>query len=358
MKKIILGMSLFLMVFAIGCVNETIDEQPTERQDEQHGEQPLPFSAGMVTDQSGVNDQSFNQSSWNGLERLREDIGATIGYLESDTPAQKAPNMDRFMDMGKDIIWVIGFLGADPVVEKALIHPDQAFGIIDYNFGDEILPNVTAVDFFDNEATFLAGYIAARTSQTGVIGFIGGADFPVILRFEAGFRAGVAYANNTHELDVQVLVDYIGDFESVDIAKGISMRMIADGADILYAAAGGAGQGTIDAAIEYDIFVIGVDLDQSHLAPNNMIISTLKHVGEAIYDVSLRLSLGENVGGQNLAYGLAEGAVGITPYQGSTAALVDEEVHASAMTLAAQIANGLLQIPTNADELEEFLNNL
>ncbi|MCL1883698.1 MAG: BMP family ABC transporter substrate-binding protein [Defluviitaleaceae bacterium] len=322
------------------------------------GEPAATFSAGMVTDQSGVNDQSFNQSSWDGLLRLRDDIGATIGYLESANPGEKAPNMDRFIDQGKDIIWVIGFLGADPVAEQALINPDQSYGIIDFNFGPDILPNVTAVDFMDNEATFLAGYLAARHSNTGVIGFIGGMEIPVIHRFEAGFRAGAEFANHTHDLDVEVLVQYIGDFENVSIARGISTAMHAGGADVLYAAAGGAGQGAIDVAIEEDIYIIGVDLDQSHLAPNNMIISTLKHVGEAIYDVSLRLSRGENVGGQNLVYGIAQGAVGITPFEGSTAALVDSSIHASTLALSARIASGELNIPTNAAELEEFLNNM
>ncbi|MCL2388477.1 MAG: BMP family ABC transporter substrate-binding protein [Defluviitaleaceae bacterium] len=316
------------------------------------------FSAGMVTDQSGVNDQSFNQSSWDGLLRLRDSIGATIGYLESATPADKEPNMDRFLDMDKDIIWVIGFLGAEPVTHQALINPSQTYGIIDYYFGDNILPNVVAVDFMDNEATFMAGYLAARHSNTGVVGFMGGMEFPVIHRFEVGFVAGVAYANHVHGLDVEVLVQYIGDFDSTTIARGISMSMHAQGADVLYAAAGAAGQGAIDFAVENDIYVIGVDLEQSHLAPNNMIISTLKHVGEAIYDVSLRLSQGENVGGQNLVYGIAQGAVGITPFEGSTAALVDPAVHADALAIGSRIARGNLEVPVNHDQLGVFINSL
>ncbi|MCL2197556.1 MAG: BMP family ABC transporter substrate-binding protein [Defluviitaleaceae bacterium] len=316
------------------------------------------FSAGMVTDASGVNDQSFNQSSWDGLLRLRADIGAEIGYLESATPGHMAPNMDRFYDQGKDIIWVIGFLGADPVVEQATINPTQTYGIVDFYFGDGILPNVVAVDFRDNEATFMAGYLAARQSNTGIVGFIGGMEIPVIHRFEAGWRAGVAYANHVHGLDVVTEVQYIGDFESVTIARGIASSMRVAGADVLYGAAGGAGQGVIDAAIEYGIYVIGVDLDQSHLAPNNMITSTLKHVGEAIYDVSLRLSRGEAVGGQNLVYGIAQNAVGITEFTGSTANLVDRGVHSDTKALGARIASGELSVPANSTELAAFIAGL
>lgn len=350
MKKLFFGVLVFVMLMLVACGNGA---------DAPAGEAPAGgFSVGMVTDQSGVNDQSFNQSSWEGLLRLRDSIGAEIGYLESASVAEKGPNMDRFLDQDKDIIWVLGFLGADPVAEQAMLNPDQYYGIIDFNFGDDILPNVVAVDFLDNEATFLAGYLAARHSNTGLIGFIGGMEFPVIRRFEAGFVAGAMYANAVHDLDVDVQVMYIGDFESVAIARGIASVMRADGADVIYAAAGGAGQGAIDAAIEYGIYVIGVDLDQQHLAPNNMIISTLKHVGAAIYDVSLRLSRGEAIGGENLVYGLAQNAVGITPFEGATAQLVDAAVHADTMAIADRIISGEINVPTNDTELNAFIETL
>ncbi|MCL1877566.1 MAG: BMP family ABC transporter substrate-binding protein, partial [Defluviitaleaceae bacterium] len=316
------------------------------------------FAAGMVTDAGGVNDQSFNQSAWHGLQRLSATIGAAVDYLESPTPELLPVNMATLVGRDKDIIWAIGFMSADAVVEQALENPQQMFGIIDFYFGDAILPNVVAVDFLDNEATFVAGYLAARHSNTGVIGFLGGMPIPVIHRFESGFRAGVLYANVTYGLEVVALVDYINDFINADIAREISSQMHAAGADVLFAAAGGAGQGAIDAAIAYDIYVIGVDRNQADLAPNHMIVSTLKHVGEAIYDVSMRLSRGEEVGGQNLVYGLARNAVGITPYIGSTAVLVDMDVHSSAMQISGRIARGELQVPENLDELMQFENSL
>lgn len=240
MRKILtMGVVFSTLLFMTACGTQEAQQPPGNG-----------FSAGMVTDQSGVNDQSFNQSSWDGLLRLQQDIGADVSYLESATPADKEPNMDRMYDQGKDIIWVIGFLGAEPVSQAAMLNPNQAYGIVDYNFGDDIQDNVVAVEFFDNEASFLAGYLAARHSDTGVIGFMGGMDIPVIHRFEAGFSAGAAYANYIHGLDVEVLIQYIGDFHSSAIARGISTSMFASGADVLYAAAGTAGQGAIDAAID------------------------------------------------------------------------------------------------------------
>jgi basic membrane protein A len=315
------------------------------------------FSVGMVTDSAGVNDQSFNQSAWTGLQRLQNSIGAEIGYLESATGAEKGPNMDRFLDLGKDIIWVIGWPGADALVQQSMLNPDQIYGIIDYYFED-IADNVVAVDFMDNEATFLAGYLAARHTNTGVVGFIGGVDIFVIERFETGFVAGVAYANAAHGTDVEVLIQYIGDWEDTIAARAISMAMHADGADVLYAAAGGAGQGAIDFAIENDIYVIGVDMDQSHLAPNNMIASTLKNVGEAMYSVSTRLYNGESVGGQNLVYDLAQGGVGITAFEGSTARLVDRAHFDSTMAISARIISGEINVPIVRGDLPAFLASL
>jgi basic membrane protein A len=265
--------------------------------------------------------------------------------------------MDIFLDMGKDIIWVIGWPGADALVQQSMQNPDQVYGIIDYYFED-IASNVVAVDFMDNEATFLAGYLAARQTDTGTVGFIGGMDIFVIERFETGFLAGVEYANHAHGLDVEVLVQYIGDWDDTIAARAISMTMHASGADVLYAAAGAAGQGTIDFAIENDLYVIGVDIDQFHLAPNHMIFSTLKNVGAAMYDVSLRLSRGENVGGQNLVYDLAQGAVGISAFEGSTAQLVNRAYHDSAMALAARVISGEINVPVVRGDLADFIASL
>ena len=316
------------------------------------------FAAGLVTDLSGVNDQSFNQSAWTGLQRLQSNIGANISYLESMTNADIGPNLDRMLDQNKDIIWAVSFLAADDIASQAMINPDQIYGIVDYNFGDDIAPNVVAVEFRDNENTFLAGYMAAVHSESKIIGFIGGMDIPVIERFEAGFVAGAEYAAANHGFEVEVLVQYIGDFSDTAIARGIATTMYTGGADVVFAAAGGAGQGLIDTAIEMDRYVIGVDMDQSHLAPEHMITSTLKLVGDTMYDVSRRLSEGESVGGQNINVGIVEGGVGISPFEGSTAALVDRAIFDSTMAASDRIANGTLIVPSDRVELAEFIANL
>jgi len=316
------------------------------------------FGAGIVTDISGVNDQSFNQSAWTGLQRLHDSTGARINYLESDTDADIGPNLDRLLDEDKDILWAISFMAADAIASEAMTHPDQMYGIIDFNFGDDILDNVVAVMFRDNENSFLAGYMAAKHSETGNIGFIGGGEIPIIEGFEAGFEAGAHYAAAKHGFDIEVQVQYIGNFFDATAARSIALVMFTGGADVAFAAAGGAGQGLIDAAIEMDRYVIGVDMDQRHLAPNHMIASTLKLVGDVMYDICMRMIAGENVGGQNVDVGIAEGGVGITPFDSSTAQLVDRAVFDSTMEVSEQIAEGSINVPSNRVELQAFLAGL
>ena len=316
------------------------------------------FAVGMVTDQGGINDQSFNQSAWEGLQRLHANSAAVISNMESATEAAVGPNLDMMIDLNKDLIWTVGFLTAAPLLQAATINPSQLYGIIDYDFGDDTPYNIINVIFRDNESSFLAGYLAARTSETGVIGFVGGMQVPVIDRFEFGFRAGAEYAAAAHGFDIEILGQHVGNFFDDAAARAIATTMFANDADIIFAAAGGAGQGVIDTAIDMNRFVIGVDRDQRDLAPNNMITSVMKFVGEAMYDVTRRVESLENLGGQTLVYGLAENGVGLTPFDGSTAELVEREIYDATMETAQRVISGEITVPQNEEEFNEFLNTL
>jgi len=316
------------------------------------------FAIGMITDQGGINDQSFNQSAWEGLQRLQASTGAGISNMESANEAAIGPNLDMMIDLDKDIIWTIGFLTEVPLSQAAAINPQQMYGIIDFDFGADTPNNIINVVFRENEASFLAGYMAARTSETGQIGFIGGMQGLVIDRFEFGFRAGAEYAAAVHGFDIDVAVQYVGNFFDDAAARAIATTMYANGADIIFAAAGGAGQGVIDTAIDMNRFVIGVDRDQRDLAPNNMITSVMKFVGEAIYDVSQRVANLENLGGTTLVYGLAEEGVGLTPFDGGTAELVEREVFDATMEVSDRIINGEVSVPANEAEFNDFMNTL
>lgn len=316
------------------------------------------FAVGMVTDQGGINDQSFNQSAWEGLQRLNQSTGVNIGNLESANEAAVGPNLDMMIDLDKDLIWTIGFLTATPLSQAATINPQQMYGIIDFDFGDDTPYNIINVIFRENESSFLAGYLAARTSETGIVGFVGGMQSAVIDRFEFGFRAGAEYAAATHGFDIEVLVQYVGNFTDDAAARAIATTMFTNGADVIFPAAGGAGQGVIDTAIDMNQFVIGVDRDQRHLAPNNMLTSVMKFVGEVMYDVTIRVANLENLGGQTLDYGLAEDGVGLTPFDGSTADLVDRAIYDATMEVSDRIINGEISVPANQEEFDNFMNAL
>lgn len=333
-------------------------QDDTKAEDDDSGLDLSHVSVGVVVNESGINDQSFNQAAWEGLVFLRDETNMSITNIESVTDAAIAPNLDMMLDSNLDLIWAVGFRAEDALFQAATLNPEQMYGIIDVDYGDDILDNIIGVMFRDNESSFLAGYLAARTSETGTIGFVGGMEGQVIGRFEYGFRAGAAYAASKHDLDINVLVQYIGNFSDDAAGRAIATTMYTNGADIIMTAAGSAGQGVIDTAIDMNRLVIGVDRDQSNLAPNNMLTSVIKFVGQAISDVSIRFALGENVGGETLHFGIAEGGVGLAPFEGSTEALVDRQVFEDTMQLKENITDGDIIVPQDSATFEEFKASL
>jgi basic membrane protein A len=152
------------------------------------------FKIAMVTDTGGVNDQSFNQSAWEGLQKLSADTKAAVKYSESKQESDYATNLDKAADDGNNLIWGIGFAMADAVVNSAKQNPDISYAIVDNSYGDKTPSNVTGVMFRAQEPSFLVGYIAAKTTKTGKVGFVGGMTGNIIDQFEYGYKAGVAYA--------------------------------------------------------------------------------------------------------------------------------------------------------------------
>jgi basic membrane protein A len=197
---------------------------------------------------------------------------------------------------------------ADVVLDAAKQNPDQKYAIIDFAW-DETPKNLVGVVFKAEQASFLVGYIAGRMTKTGKVGFVGGMSFPVIWGFEYGYRAGVMQANK----DVEVLGQYAESFTDAAKGKSIANSMYQQGADIVFHAAGGAGDGVIEAAKEQGKWAIGVDRDQNYLAPDNVLTSAMKRVDNAIFNVAKDLVEGKWQGGSTISYGLAEGGVDIAP---------------------------------------------
>ncbi len=309
--------------------------------------QAAKMKIAMVTDVGGVNDQSFNQSAWEGLKRSEKDFGIKVAYKESKQDADYAPNMETLTDAGYDLIWGIGFLMGDAIKETAEINPDQKYAIIDFSYGDETPSNVACAVFQEEEPSFLVGYIAGKMTESNKVGFVGGIKFPLIEKFEYGFMAGVKLANP----DAEVLRQYAESFTDAAKGKAITNNMYQQGADIVFHASGGVGDGVIEAAKEKGKWAIGVDKDQNFLAPDNVLTSAMKRVDNAIYDIGKRLIAGEFAGGETVVYNLKNDGVGIAPTSDKH---VPAEILKEVDGLVAKIKAGEIVVPATKEAFDKF----
>ncbi|MBR2681666.1 MAG: BMP family ABC transporter substrate-binding protein [Atopobiaceae bacterium] len=307
----------------------------------------------MITDTGGVNDQSFNQLSWAGMQKLGADLGWEVSYIESKQEADYVTNLDKAVDDGSQLIWGVGFAMGDAVNEAAEANPDVQFAIVD-STNNNGAANLTGVCFKQEECSFAVGYVAARMSTSGKVGFVGGMSSETIQQFEYGFYAGIEYANKEQGTSVTYQGQYAESFGDAAKGKSIAQKMIQDGADVLYHAAGGTGTGMIEACAEAGVYAIGVDMDQSHLAPQTVITSALKRVDQAIYQISQQLISGELAGGTNISLGAAEDAVGIAP----THDLLPDDIYNDALGVIEKIKAGEIVVPKTADELAAYKASL
>jgi len=305
------------------------------------------LKVGMVTDVGGVNDQSFNQSAWEGLQKTKKELNVKVSYQESKQDADYEANLETLLDAQNDLIWGIGFKMSDSILKAAKQNPKQKYAIIDYSYGANTPKNVVGVMFKAEEGAFLAGYIAAKSSQSKVIGFIGGMSVPIIHSFQYGFIAGAKYA----EPKIIVLEQYSESFTDAAKGKAIANSMIGKKADVVFHAAGAVGDGVIEAMKEKNKMAVGVDRDQNYLAPKNVITSSMKRVDNAIYNVVKELNLGNFPGGTTINYGLKDGAVDIAP---TTSKMVSAEIMKAVDEIKKKISSGKIKPPANKAEFSKF----
>ena len=197
--------TMMLAILLSGCGKSMTPESSGKPTDEGNSGVKI----GMVTD-TGVNDNSFNQSSWEGLQKLSKETGVDVKYLQSKSDSDYLPNLNQFAKQGFDLTWGIGYIIADSMKISAEQNKDSKFAIID-NVVE--MPNIQSVTFSEHEGSFLVGVVAGLTTKSNKIGFIGGLEIPVIKRFEVGFRAGVVAVNP----DAKVNVNYTGAFDKPDL---------------------------------------------------------------------------------------------------------------------------------------------
>jgi len=354
MRKILAGVLSFAMVFSLAACGGKTASPSASATPSGTASASKSFSVAMVTDVGGVNDQSFNQSAWEGLQQFKKDTSANVNYLESKQESDYGPNLDKLVDQKNDLIWGIGFAMADALKSAAQKNPDKTYAIVDNSYGKDTPKNVIGVVFKAQEPSFLVGYIAAKTTKTNKVGFVGGIKGDVIDQFEYGYRAGVAYAAKELKKDITVEVQYANSFTDSAAGKAITASMYAKGCDIVFHAAGGVGIGVIEAAKEANKFAIGVDRDQAYLAPKNVLTSALKLVGKAMTIVSKEVKDGQKLGGTTQTFGIKDGAAGIPEKNPN----VSEDVLKATSTVQKDIVDGKIVVPANKDAFDNYVKTL
>ena len=323
-------------------VEEAAAEQAEAVEEAAAAVDPSEFSVGLVTDVGGVNDGSFNQSAWEGLQRAGKDLGIEVNYLESKGDADYTPNIEAFMDEDYDLIICVGYMLADATRAAAEANPDQQFAIIDDSSCSD-LPNVTCLMFKQEQASYLVGYVAGMMTKTNNVGFVLGMASDTMHLFGYGYVAGVLDANP----EATVQQTNANSFADPAIGKSSANAQITNGADIIYHAAGGTGNGVIEACQEAGVYAIGVDSDQSVIAPSTVITSAMKRVDNAVYDaaaeaLAVKLEAGVKV------YELSNAGVDIAPTQD----LLTPEVIAAVEDVKAKIISGEIVVPASKEEFE------
>ncbi len=275
---------------------------------------------GIVFDIGGKNDRSFNAAAWDGVQRAEKDLGICLYDIEPGNPTSIEPAMRAFAERNFDLVIGVGF-AQGPIMQKvATDYPNAKFAIIDGVIfepdGKTPKSNVASLVFREHEGSYLVGMIAASKSRTGVLGFLGGMDIPLIRRFNEGYIEGAKSVNP----NVEVVSNYVGvtdhAWNNPGKGKELALNQIDRGADVIFTAAGNSGLGAFDAAEQFGKnaegeakrFVIGVDSNQNGVKPGFVLTSMVKRVDNAVYDVIKEVLGGKFAGGFHV-FGLEKDGV-------------------------------------------------
>jgi basic membrane protein A len=292
----------------------------------------------LIFDLGGKFDKSFNEAAFNGAKRWAEETGGSFNEIELSSEAQREQALRRFAEAGFNPVITMGFAMADPLSAVAPDYPDTKFAAIDVTWLD--LPNVRQVGFAEHEGSYLVGMLAAMASKSNTIGFIGGMDIPLIRHFGCGYAQGAKAVNP----DITIIANMTGTTPAAwnDPVKGseLTQAQISQGADVIYAAAGGTGVGVLQSAADAGILSIGVDSNQNHLHPGKVLTSMLKRVDVAVYDA---MKAGNDMETGVFIMGLADDGVGYA-LDDNNASLISAEMKAAVDSARASIIAGDLKV--------------
>ena len=290
-KSLILAGLIFVGGFSVvGCTKASDDEK---------------VKVTLILDEGGVNDQSFNQSAWEGALEAKEQYGVDINYIEAKQESDYATNVDIAIDQDADLVIGVGFKLTDTIEEAAKTYTESKFAIIDGTYED-IPENIMPILFNEEQAGYCAGLVAANMTKTNVIGFVGGMEIPSVTNFLIGFEKAIKEENK----DIKVLNQYANSFTDASKGRVIAEQMINEKADIIFTAGGGVNSGVFEVTKEKGLYAIGVDMPSNYISPETIITSALKNVGTGVELTVKDLVEGNFKGGEAKVFDLTNGGVG------------------------------------------------
>lgn len=312
------------------------------------------IKVGIVFDIGGKNDRSFNAAAWEGVKRAQQDLDICLYDVEPGNPTSIEPAMRAFAEKDFDLVFGVGF-AQGPIMQKvANDYPNIKFAIVDGVIfeadGKTPKSNVASLVFREHEGSYLVGVIAASKSKTGVLGFLGGMDIPLIHRFETGYEEGARSVNP----NIKVIDNYVGvsdgAWNNPGKGKELSLAQIEKGADVIFTAAGNSGLGAFDAVEQYgrnaqgeaNKFVIGVDSNQNGVKPGFVLTSMVKRVDNACYNVIVEVLGGKFEGGFHV-FGLDKDGVAYA-MDDNNKALIPADVIAKAEEARRKIVAGEIKV--------------
>jgi basic membrane protein A len=319
------------------------------------GAEPLPtgegLDVGIVFDMGGRGDKSFNDGAYLGAERARKELGARVRFIEPGEGSDREAGLRLLAAEGMDLVVGVGFIFSDDLTQLAKEYPNTRFAGVDYAValdaaGNPIQPpaNLAALKFREEEGSFLVGALAALIGNSKKVGFVGGMDFPLIHKFEMGYRAGVKAVC----ADCEVMSQYAGvtpeAFRNPGRGQELALSQIQSGVNVIFHASGSTGLGVFEAVRRRGKLAIGVDADQYGEAPGFILTSMVKGVDQAVFDTIERVKRGSFQGGI-FQLGLKERGVDYI-YDANNRPLIPDSVHARVEALRQEIIAGRISVPS------------
>ncbi len=295
---------------------------------------------GLVLDKGGKDDKSFNSAAYKGAMQFKSESKSFVKVVEATDDNAFEPAIRGFAKNKFDLIISIGVSQVDALKKVAADYPQGHFAIVD---GEVNAPNVRSLLFEEHEGSFIVGAIAAQTSKTGTVGFIGGVDIPLIRRFKVGFEAGAKHINPK----IKVISNYVGltadSWNNPAGEKVLAISQYDQGADVIFSAAGASGMGLFDAAEEKKKLAIGVDSNQNWVKPGFVLTSMVKRVDQAVFTACKDAAQGKFTAGTQ-RFGLANQGVDYT-FDNDNNKLLLPLVKKRADELKIEIISGKIQVP-------------